>query len=152
MIYAVCWLAQDLLTVLTDGIMQIPELFLLSIVYGLLTDKMRDGIGAIWGAFFGGLLWDLRWVGMPGFFALANVCVVTGVIMFWNALPSSGRTAFVVFFVFWMSQLIPSAMYFALFVRAVNGARLFEMQQICAVSLACLLAFCFARSKNGANE
>ena len=107
MILFLLWLLQDLLTVLFGGGMQIPELFLLGIVYRLLKDEDEERVWAIWTAFGGGLLWDLRWVGVPGFFTLGYVVVVMLALRIWSIIPLQGRTGFVVFLVLESSQLIP---------------------------------------------
>ena len=91
--------------------MQIPGLFMLGIVYKLLLDENSDdSLWAIWSAFSGGILWDLRWIGIPGFFTLGNVIVVLAVIQIWGAIPPQGRTGgtgFLIFILMEISQLIP---------------------------------------------
>lgn len=107
----VLWLAQDLLTVFAGGGMQIPGLFMLGLVYKLLVDEgSEDSLWAIWSAFAGGILWDLRWVGIPGFFTLGYVIVVLIVIQVWGMIPPQGRvsgTGLLVFVLFEVSQLLP---------------------------------------------
>ncbi|MBQ4469825.1 MAG: hypothetical protein IJR35_07930 [Synergistaceae bacterium] len=109
----ILWLIQDLLTVFSGGGMQIPGLFILGIVYKLLIDSGSDsakGLTAIWCAFAGGILWDLRWVGIPGFFTLGYVTVVIIVIQVWALIPPQGRisgTGWLVFLLMEFSQLIP---------------------------------------------
>jgi rod shape-determining protein MreD len=143
MIYAVFWLAQDLLTVLTSGAMQMPEIFLLYLVYRLLTQDWEINVFVIWTAFCGGLLWDLRWVGIPGFFALSYVGVVMLVLWVWNTLPVSGRTHTVIFLLFWTAQLIPAILSTLLLERNINQAKwaFFAAQQGCAVPVALLGTF-----------
>ena len=107
----ILWLAQDLLTVFVGGGMQIPGLFMLGLVYKLLVDEgSEDSLWAIWSAFAGGILWDLRWVGIPGFFTLAYVIVVLIVIQVWGMIPPQGRvsgTGLLVFVLFEVSQVLP---------------------------------------------
>ena len=70
MMLVILWLIQDLLTVFMGGGMQIPSLFMLGLVYRLLIDESNDegvSLWGIWSAFAGGVLWDLRWIGIPGF-------------------------------------------------------------------------------------
>ena len=62
--FVLFWLIQDLLTVLAWGVVQIPEIFLLSVGYRLLCEDEEDRLWAVWTAFFGGLIWDLRWIGI----------------------------------------------------------------------------------------
>ena len=143
------WILQDLLAVLTAGTLQISEIFLLSLTYSLLTEDRDAGVGIIWAAFVGGLLWDLRWIGIPGFFTLNYVGVVLIVIWTWNALPLSGRTSSVVFFLFWTAQLLPSIL-FILILRSDLGREewtLFAARQMLAVPLSLLGVFFYERHK-----
>ena len=111
MLLVILWLVQDLLTVFTGGGMQIPALFMLYLVYRLLVDEgSESALWAIWAAFAGGVLWDLRWVGIPGFFTLGYVIVVMAVIQVWGMIPPQGRasgTSFVVFGLMELSQMLP---------------------------------------------
>ena len=111
MLLIILWLAQDLLTVFFGGGMQIPGFFMLGIVYKLLFDDSSDeSLWAIWCAFGGGILWDLRWIGVPGFFTLGYVIVVMIVIQVWGAIPPQGRvsgTGFLIFILLEISQLLP---------------------------------------------
>ncbi len=132
MILFLLWLLQDLLTVLFGGVMQIPELFLLGIVYRLLKDEDEERVWAIWTAFGGGLLWDLRWVGIPGFFTLGYVVVVMLVLWIWSIIPLQGRTGFVVFLVLESSQLIPPLLP-VLILGGDTGGGFFLMEQLYAL-------------------
>lgn len=111
MLLVVLWLIQDVLTVFTGGGMQIPGLFMLGIAYKLLIDEGNDdNLWAIWSAFAGGALWDLRWVGIPGFFTLGYVAVVLVIIQVWGLIPPQGRisgTGWLVFILLEITQLIP---------------------------------------------
>ncbi|MBR1486596.1 MAG: hypothetical protein IJ597_05010 [Synergistaceae bacterium] len=111
MILVVLWLIQDFLTVLTGGGMQIPGLFMLGIVFRLLLSDDSDiNLWGIWSAFAGGILWDLRWIGIPGFFTLGNVIVVLTLIQVWGAIPPQGRTdgmKLLFFILMEISQLVP---------------------------------------------
>ena len=112
MIIVILWLIQDLLTVFTGGGMQIPGLFILGVVCRiLLDDGSGDGyLWGIWTAFAGGILWDLRWIGIPGFFTLGYVLVVLIVIQVWGIIPPQGRvsgTSVIVFVLLECTQLIP---------------------------------------------
>ncbi len=133
MLLVILWLIQDFLTVLSGGGMQIPGLFMLGIVYKLLFDDNSDGsLWAIWSAFAGGILWDLRWVGIPGFFTLGNVVVILIVIQVWGAIPPQGRTGgtgFLVFILMEVSQLIPP-MLPVLILGGYTGWNFFLLQQV----------------------
>ncbi len=108
------WLVEDLLTVFTGGAAQIPELFILGVAYKILTDdeERRFNLPAIWIAFAGGILWDLRWVGIPGFFTLGYVVAILIIIQIWEVIPPQGRTSgngfyYIVFALLEISQLLP---------------------------------------------
>ena len=137
------WLAQDLLTVLMYGTVRIPEIFLLSLVYRLLTGGRDVYVPVIWAAFLGGFLWDLRWEGGIPFFALCYVVVVMWVMSVWNTLPSSGRTLFVIFFLFWAAQLLPAVLSVLILGRGTGNLNwtFFWVQQGCSVPVSLLSAF-----------
>jgi rod shape-determining protein MreD len=151
---AVFWILQDLLAVLTAGSLHVSEIFLLSLIYSLLTKDRDDGVGVIWAAFAGGLLWDLRWIGIPGFFTLNYVGVVLIVIWVWSALPLPGRTPSVVFFLFWTAQLLPSILFFLILGRDPGGSgwTLFAARQMLAVPLSLLGVFFYERHKKNQNN
>ncbi len=131
----ILWLIQDLLTVFTGGAMQIPSLFMLGLVYRLLIDDSNDegvNLWGIWSAFAGGVLWDLRWIGIPGFFTLGYVVVVLAVIQVWGIIPPQGRssgTGLIVFILMEISQLIPPLLP-VLILGGSAGWRFFLMQQV----------------------
>ena len=133
MTLVILWLIQDLLTVFTGGGMQIPGLFMLGIVYRLLIeDDPDEGLRSIWSAFAGGVFWDLRWVGIPGFFTLGYVIVVMIVIQVWGAIPPQGRasgTSLIVFTLLEVSQLLPP-MLPVLILGGNVGWSLFIVQQV----------------------
>ena len=135
MMLIILWLIQDLLTVFTGGGMQIPGLFMLGVVFRLLfTDNNNDdgNLWAIWSAFAGGILWDLRWVGIPGFFTLGYVVVVLIVIQVWGIIPPQGRvsgSSLLVFILLECSQLIPP-MLPVLILGGNTGWGYFLMQQV----------------------
>ena len=133
MLLVILWLIQDFLTVLSGGGMQIPGLFMLGIVYKLFFDDSSDGnLWAIWSAFAGGILWDIRWIGIPGFFTLGYVVVVLIVIQVWGIIPPQGRvsgSSLLVFFLLECSQLIPP-MLPVLILGGNTGWGYFLMQQV----------------------
>jgi rod shape-determining protein MreD len=153
MIFVVFWFVQDFLTILTGEMLQIPEFFLLSLVYGLLKGEGDKNISIIWTAFFGGLLWDLRWMGIPGFFTLIYVGIVLIVLWVWNTLPSSGRTPFLIFTLFWATQLLPVLLFILIWEHSAGDAVwvLFGVQQGCAVPIALLSAFLYLQQEKGQN-
>ena len=111
MMLVMLWLLQDVLTVFTGGGMQIPGLFVLGLTYRMLTTgEDEDSLWGIWSAFAGGVLWDLRWIGIPGFFTLGYVAAILIVIQVWAMIPPQGRasgTGLVVFALLEVSQLLP---------------------------------------------
>lgn len=133
MLLVILWLIQDFLTVFAGGGMQIPGLFILGIVYKLLIDDDNDtSLGAIWSAFAGGILWDLRWIGIPGFFTLGYVSVVMIVIQVWGVIPPQGKasgTGVIVFAMMEISQLIPPLIP-VLILGGYTGWNYFIMQQV----------------------
>jgi hypothetical protein len=150
---ALFWITQDLLAVLTSGTVRVPEIFLLNLVYRILTGDRDVYVPVVWTAFFGGLLWDMRWVGIAGFFALSYVAAVMVVLWVWNTLPSSGRTAFVIFFLFWTSQLLPVVLYLLVLERGTENLSwtFFGVQQGCAVPLSLLSAFFYFQHEKNKN-
>jgi len=146
------WLTQNLLTILMAGTMRIPEIFLLSLVYRLITGERETYVSIIWTAFFGGLLWDLRWVGVP-FFTLCYVVVIMIVIWTWSTLPLPGRTPYVVFFIFWAAQLLPSVL-FALILERKTGNlswALLVVQQLAAMPVSLLGTFFYFQQEKNRN-
>jgi rod shape-determining protein MreD len=153
MTYVAFWLLQDFLTVLTFGTMRIPELFLLYLVYRILSREWEKNVSVIWAAFLGGLIWDLRWIGIPGFFILSYVSVVMVVLWVWNTLPTSGRTPAIIFFLFWASQLLPAVLSALILRRGAEDGHwiLFGLQQGCAVPVALLGAFLYMQHEKKQN-
>jgi rod shape-determining protein MreD len=149
MIYVFFWLCQDFLTVLTAGAMRTPEIFLLYLTYRLLTADQDVRIFIIWTAFAGGLLWDLRWIGIPGIFTLSYVGTVMIVLWVWSILPASGRAPFLIFSMFWGTQLLPTIL--SILVLESNSGYadwpLFWVQQGCAAPLALLSAFLYCQQE-----
>ena len=149
MFLVILWLIQDFLTVLSGGEMQIPGLFMLGIVYKLLCDENSDdSLWAIWSAFAGGILWDLRWVGIPGFFTLGNVVVVLIVIQVWGVIPPQGRTSgtgVLGFALMEISQLVPPLLP-VLILGGYTGWTFFLIQQ--SYSLPAILFTMYFYMKN----
>jgi len=140
----ILWILQDLLTVLFGGVMQLPELFLMGIVYKLIAEEREDKLWAIWTAFFGGLLWDLRWVGVPGFFTLGYVAVVALILWAWRVIPVHGRTLWVVFLLLESSQFIPNLVP-VLILGGSTGGSFFISQQIYALPALLICLYLYAK-------
>ncbi|MDY6399547.1 MAG: hypothetical protein SPL10_03405 [Synergistales bacterium] len=155
MLLVILWLIQDFFTVLCGGSMQIPGLFIMGIIYKILfADDNADGnLWAIWSAFAGGILWDLRWIGIPGFFTLGNVIVVLIVIQIWGALPPHGRktgTGFLVFVLFELSQLVPPLLP-VLILGGDSGWSLYLLRQAYAFPIVLLTIYFYLKNLNKLN-
>ena len=147
MFLVLLWLIEDLLTVFSGGGMQIPSIFMLGIVYKLLTEENEDGAWAIWSAFGGGFFWDIRWIGIPGFFTIGNVAVVLIVIQVWNSIPPQGResgTGIIVFSLLELSQVLPPIVP-VLILGGNMGWNFFIRQQLYALPVLIICIFLYDR-------
>ena len=134
--------------------MQIPSLFMLGLVYRLLVAEGRENIvgdlsnlWAIWASFGGGILWDLRWVGIPGFFTLGYVIVVMTVIQVWGMIPPQGRASgnsMIVFTLLEVSQLIPPLVP-VLILGGSAGWNFFLMQQVYSLPAILITMYIYLR-------
>ena len=129
---------------LSWGVMQVPEIFLLTVAYRLLLEEGEDRLWGIWTAFFGGLLWDLRWIGIPGFFTLGYVCAVMLILWAWNAIPVQGRTSMVFFALLEVTQLLPPLLPVLIF-GGDRGGAFFALQQALALPLVLLCVYRYSR-------
>jgi rod shape-determining protein MreD len=94
--------------VLSSDALLVPDIFLLYALYNKFSDFTRDTekeILLIWILFFGGILWDLRWIGIPGLFAFIYTGTFLCASWTWSLFPESGHTALVFFVILWISQL-----------------------------------------------
>ncbi len=128
--------------------MQIPGLFMLGVVYKLFVDEgSDDSLWAIWSAFAGGILWDLRWIGVPGFFTLGYVVVVLVVIQVWGLIPPQGRasgSSLLVFVLLEVSQLVPP-MLPVLILGGAAGWNYFLMQQVYSLPAIMITMYIYLR-------
>ena len=102
------WYVQNILAVLSSDALLVPDIFLLYILYCNFSDFTRDTekeMLLIWVLFLGGILWDLRWIGIPGLFALIYAGTFLCASWVWSLFPESGHTVSMFFFILWMSQL-----------------------------------------------
>jgi len=86
----------------------VPDVFLLYVLYKRFSDFSRsvdNEILLIWVLFLGGILWDFRWMGIPGLFAFIYVGTFLCALWAWNLLPESGHTGLTFFIILWASQL-----------------------------------------------
>jgi hypothetical protein len=94
MYIAVSWLFQDFLQVFLSQNIPVPEYFLLFLLFRVLLQEENDKT-AVWVAFTGGILWDLRWTGLPGLSSGLYVFVVLLISWLWHLFPATGRMTWV---------------------------------------------------------
>jgi len=147
---AVVWLLQDLLQLLTMGIIMIPELFLLSVAYGVVSGSLRPGriCVLIWIAFAGGIIWDLRWVTFPGMSGLVNSLSVLAVYTVWNRTPVTGRSVFIFGLLAAGAHFLSGVVrYLAWATPGESALRLFLIQQFLGAPALALLCMILAFGK-----
>lgn len=84
------WYVQDFLQVLFGSWTIAPEVFLISMMTLGLSDD-RSFHPYVWGCFLGGLMWDLRWTGIPGFTGALYSFLFAFIRITWFATPKEGR-------------------------------------------------------------
>jgi hypothetical protein len=89
----VAWLLQDLSQVLSMGVLLVPNFFILTVTYSIVSGPLlKERISIlIWLAFAGGVLWDFRWTATPGISGLVNSLVVLAIYTAWARTPLAGR-------------------------------------------------------------
>lgn len=90
MIYIFWWLLQDLLQVLVHGWIFVPDVFLMALLFALPLKNHEEGL-LLWIAFFGGILWDLRWSGLIGLTAGLYLLALMGMKGIWELVPPSAK-------------------------------------------------------------
>jgi len=142
MTYFISWYIQDFLRVFSSGHFLVPEIFLLALLYIALVDEEK-GVLSFWVGFIGGLLWDLRWPGVPGLSSGVYVFSVLIVRWVWFSLPSPGRTVPVFGLLLWSGHLLITFIRLLMWgLREQEILKTFVVQQavlIPMVMLACLL-------------
>lgn len=92
LILAVCWYAQDLAQILMTQTFLAPELFAVALLDFATRSREPDSpwpwLGA---AVLGGLLTDLRWIGIPGLSGALYAAALCAVRWFWYEVPADGR-------------------------------------------------------------
>ena len=147
------WLLQDMLQVLAMGIMLVPEFFLLVVLYKIVSGPLYPTRVAqwIWFAFAGGVVWDLRWVGVPGMSALINVVAVVLVYWIWDRTPAGGRSAVLFAMVAGGAHFLSGVVhYVAWAVPSQAALRLFLIQQLIAVPVLIGLCLVYVFKARGA--
>lgn len=94
-------LARDLLQVAFSGTALVPDLTLFSLIW-LSVVRCEEPEPLFLHAFGAGLLWDLRWTGVPGMTSASYALTVAMTAWVWSSLPP-GRRANPVLFFFWSS-------------------------------------------------
>jgi rod shape-determining protein MreD len=89
-IYIFWWLLQDLLQVLVHGWIFVPDVFLMALLFALPLKNHEEGL-LLWIAFFGGILWDLRWSGLIGLTAGLYLLALMGMKGIWELVPPSAK-------------------------------------------------------------
>jgi hypothetical protein len=148
------WYLQDLLQLLAMGIIMIPELFLLSVAYEIVSGSLRPGkiCILIWIAFAGGLIWDLRWVTFPGMSGLVNSLSVLAIYTVWNRTPITGRSVLMFGVLAGAAHVLSGvAHYLAWAAPSETALRLFLIQQLLGVPALALLCMILAFRKRAAH-
>lgn len=142
----IVWLFQDMLQVLAMGFMLVPEFFLLVVICEIVSGPLVPSRIArwIWFAFAGGVVWDLRWVGVPGMSALINVVAVVLVYWVWNRMPAGGRSALLFALLAAAAHFLSGVLhYLAWMVPSQAAIRLFMIQQLIAVPVLVILCLLY---------
>ena len=140
---AAVWLLQDLLQLLAMGIIIIPELFLLTVAYEIVSGSLSQAriCMLIWIAFIGGLIWDLRWVTFPGMSSLANLTSVLAIYTVWNRTPITGRSVLMFGMLACAAHFLSGSIHFLAWTTpAESSLRLLIIQQL--LGMPALALFC----------
>ncbi|MCL1874848.1 MAG: hypothetical protein FWF87_01150 [Synergistaceae bacterium] len=143
------WYIQDILAVLTFDALLVPDIFLLCILYNKFSDFSRDQgyeILLLWVLFLGGILWDLRWIEIPGIYAFVYTGTFLCATWIWSLFPESGHTAIIVYIILWISQL--PGFFTGLFLWNVEAEHYLRSMLICqaySIPLAAVFSLLYAR-------
>ena len=141
------WLAQDLLQVLALGVALVPEMFLLTIAYKVVTGSPRpERISLmIWTAFAGGILWELRWVTFPGISGLVNAASALVIYTVWNRTPAAGRGIPLFSLLAGAAHFLSGAVHYAAWsIPGQAAIRMFLIQQLLGVPALALMCVILA--------
>ncbi|GHV50605.1 hypothetical protein FACS1894216_03090 [Synergistales bacterium] len=141
------WLLQDCLQVAAMGIMLVPELFLLVVIYKTLTWRtdQKNVVFWIWFALTGGVLWDLRWTTFAGLSGLINVSAVAAAYWIWQRTPIAGRNPLLFALLAGGAHFLSGiAHYFAWSVPSQAALMLFAIQQLVTVPFLVLLCVIYS--------
>lgn len=92
LILAACWYVQDLAQILMTQTFLAPEVFAVALL-DCATRAREPDVPYPWiaSALAGGLLLDLRWVGVPGLSAALYIAAVLAARWFWYEVPADSR-------------------------------------------------------------
>lgn len=139
-----------MLQVLVMGIMLVPEFFLLTVAYGIVSGPLRHEriLMYIWLSFAGGVLWDLRWVASPGMSGLVNSLLVHVVYAVWNRTPLTGRSVWLFALLAGIAHFLSGIVHYVGWAHLNQAAsRMFLIQQLLGVPVLALLCMIFTLRK-----
>ena len=143
------WYFQDILAVLSSDALLVPDVFLLYILYCSFSDFSRDKeneVLLLWMLFLGGILWDFRWIGLPGLFAFIYVGTYLCASWVWSLFPESGHTVSIFLSILWASQL--PGFFAGLFLWNIGAEYYLRSMLICqaySIPLAAFYSLLYAR-------
>jgi hypothetical protein len=133
------------------GIIMVPELFLLSVAYGIVSGSLRQGriCMLIWIAFAGGIIWDLRWVTFPGMSGVVNSLSVLAIYTVWNRTPVTGRSVLMFALLSGAAHFLSGAIsYLTWSTPSETALRLLLIQQLLGIPVLALLCMILAFRKS----
>ncbi len=148
---AALWLIQDFAQVLMMGLSMVPDIFLLGIILSaLLSNNRKDRqIILIWAAFFGGLLWDLRWTNLTGLSAAVNAAVVSAACFVWQITPAQGRTVTLFTVISMAAQLVSGIVHYIFWMIPSQAAvRQITVQSLLAVPVIIIISLLYWKASD----
>lgn len=135
----ISWFFQDILQAFLSQSILVPEYFLPFLLYRVFSSEY-DSKAFIWIAFGGGILWDLRWTGLPGMSSGIYVSIILLLNWIWSLLPETGRTTLVFVILMWSgSFLVYLSRIFVWDARGYSFYSGFIVQQLCIIPLLILM-------------
>jgi hypothetical protein len=151
---AVAWLLQDLAQVLSLGVLLVPDFFILTVAYGIVSgplSKERISI-LIWLSFAGGVLWDFRWTATPGLSGLVNSLAVLAIYTAWARTPLAGRGVWLFALLAGMAHLSSgTAHYIAWDTSTQTAVRMFLAQQLLGIPTLAIACAVYVFRLRGSN-
>lgn len=86
------WYAQDIMQIIMTQTFLAPEIYLMTLIWCVTQEKQLD-MPWRWfaAALCGGLLMDLRWIGVPGFYGALYTAAVLAAHWAWFQIPAASR-------------------------------------------------------------